>query len=61
MTERSKKLMERARLIVGPRPAELAVWAHDAKVALVFAELVSAYNKGFRDGKASQRKPEKEA
>jgi hypothetical protein len=53
--------MERARLIVGPRPVELAVWAHDAKVALVFAELVSAYNRGFREGKASQGKPEKEA
>lgn len=57
------RLMERARLIVGPRPAELtvkALEAHDAKVDLVFAELVSTYNRGFRDGKASQGEPEKE-
>lgn len=36
-----------AEQLVGPRPVEMAEWAHRAKVALVRSHLIDAFHAGY--------------
>ena len=48
---------EKAKEIVGARPAELAKWAHDAKVKLIETALQEAYEAGARTKNAKKANP----